>query len=447
MVCIFGVATGLAVTRFKRVEWFDGLLVAFAAWYLVGCWSQAAAIVRARRPNPALGPFSAAIWFAVVTRVTAPLLVALGAGLSIAKSVPWESLRFDDFLAAQAFGFLCVGLLVVPILTTVDAPLSSPVRRGGIGSWVTATLGNAAGILLAIICIGNLLFITVLVHLAIHGVRQHQAIFPDGDYFSESVFVSSSGEAFAATAVAATGTWCLAAGLLAALAGTPEGSRRGLLFGTALAIALIAVGALALLAHRLFANQISPILSDFILADKPSWMLGLGVLLWWAAGSWLTQRMLRRGREPAESLCVVLPTRVAPYLHESLPVLLLPLTWWGFREQETFRELAESIWRLSDGRVKWKDFVWTAIDVVLQMSSLLILAYGLTWLQTAWSCWKGHHPRSLELLPVATGRLAAVWLSSLALLALAAPVWAWLCFALWTWPTKFPGESWLLMQQ
>ncbi|MEX2172983.1 MAG: hypothetical protein WD872_01390 [Pirellulaceae bacterium] len=424
MVFMLGLASGLAVTRLEHVRWFDGLLAAFAVWYLVGSWSQAAAIVRAGRMVVVPELARRAIWWPVAINIAAPLLVALGAGLLLARQ--HRALHFhtlDDVSYSQAFNYLCVGLIFVPPLMTTQSPQRTASNRQGVTGRLVAAAALVGGLGVAVLAVVNQVWIVALIHFAIHGIRQYQRYRPEGDPFGERAFFPADYGEFCTLAAVAWLVWLAAGGLLCLFAQSGARTRRSrisiVLFGITQAalVGLLATGS------GMLASHISPTMSRFVVGDKPVILWSLGFLFLTVAATWMTQRLARG--EPNENLRVSLPNGPQLFLHQWLIVLALPIVWWWASQYSTFSAINE-MFQLSG----WALLEFRASLLIEDTTALFWLASTIALLGTAWRRWRGYDGEVLELPQASPGQLAAVWLGCVALLATAGPVWAWLGFAL-----------------
>ena len=428
MVAMLGIGVGLAATRLPGARWFDGLLGAFLAWYIIGCWSQAAILMRSTALQ--VKEDAGAIRLAIVARQLAPLVVAFGIALLLARRSGMDSLKFDDFGHSQALHFVSTGLIVLPILALLPRAPSRQIvaLRGRIGRFLRGFLAMLSGTALTLIVGTNLVLITVLVHIAIHGVRQLWPMRRQGVQYGANAFDADATWLFNWGSVVAVILWLLAVACLwrfAHLARLQSPVRWRL---TALVSIFVAIlGCLAgfiVAGGWLFVTRISPILGPFIWNQKPPLLWWLGTLSLATAAGWMTALLLRTSTESevADSLHVPLP--FAPQLHDRLPVLLLPAIWWLF-------DLGESIQQLIPLRSLLPEMVTLVLGDV---SVLFFLAYCLSWLQVAWQRWKGYDASRLVLARVAAWQVAVIWLASALVILTGGPVAAWISFALWTWP-------------
>ena len=445
LVLIAGLSVGLATTRLPMVRWFDSVLAAFVAWFAIGCWGRSIYVWRTpKQVDSATSPMVAA--FSTAAMFFAPIAVGLGAGLLIARETAPGAFRFDDYHFSQAFEFLCLGLILVPLIAVLDL---NPRPRPASGSklWLIALdcAAMIAGAALTVALVGNMLLASVLVHVAINGVRSAQRHRPEGDQFSSEVYDPSSVAVFAFQALAAAAAWCLSVWLLRAFARCPSSGQQTWRIGAGLTACLTAVAALLVTGISLAQRQVSPIVADFVLGTKPP-------ILWWLAAPFLmvaaafvASRLMRHSTATSTQDDEARNNANARPLDQWLVILLLPLVWWVADRWGALRGLSETIWERIEGKSSWEDFFWSLGEtVVFEAPTFLVLGYFLTWLQIAWQRCRRYDDVDGGLQTVAPSRLIAVWLASLAILAMAGPVWGWLCFVLWTWPGQFPGESWLL---
>lgn len=440
-----GVSVGLAVTRIPKLRWFDGVLAAFVAWFAIGCWTRAIATLRTATRGETADQRTVLLLYALA-RFLAPLAVGLGAGLLIARESGVEELRLLDLLHSQAFRFLCLGLVVVTVITTIDPP---SVTKSRARTWkaITNAAGAMAGVVLAIALIGNMMFVPMLVHIAISGVRRAHRYSPAGDEFSPEGYDPSSLSVFASQAIVAVAAWVVAAFLLRALANSTWGSRRCWILGITLTATVAVVASLLAAGMRLADRQVSPVMADFIFHEKP-------VILWWlalpflaTAACYASNRLLGTGSPTASELRIVPEQSPMRPLDQWLIVLFAPLLWWINDQWDNIRDIVELVLTLLGGMPR-DEFLWGVATIFLSdIATLLMLAYLLVWIQIAWRRWRRYDDDALHVESMPLTRLVVVWLASLALLVTAAPIWGWLCFVLWTWPGQFPGESWLLLQK
>ncbi len=430
MVCMLGIGVGLAITRLPGAHWFDCFLGAFLVWYTIGCWRHAAALARTARGANLLD--APTIRMAMVSRCLAPPVVALGMALLLGRRSGWDALKLEDFAYSQAFDFLSTGLIVLPVLALLPQmtprEIAAPGRR--FGQFVRSVLGIVVGAALSFVIGANLMLITVLVHIAIHGIRQAQPLRYLGVQLAESSFDANATRLFNWGAVTAVILWLAAIICLwrfardATFTDAPAQWRRAAL-AIALPVTTAALAAVVVVGGWLFVTQISPILGQYIWIDKPPLLWWLGAVFLATAGSWMTSKLLRapRGSDRVDTVQVTMSP--APLLHQRLFVLLLPAAWWVCELIDTIRYGAP----LGSLLREMPEFLFGNV------SSLLLLAYSLSWVQFAWHQWKGYDASQLELARISPWRAAAVWLGSAAVIAAGGPVAAWINFALWTWPT------------
>src|SRR4029453_19225470 len=120
----------------------------------------------------------------------------------------------------------------------------------------------------------NLIMITVLVHLAIHGVRQYQPLFRQGVSFDESAYDPQATRVFSWGAVAAVILWLAALAILRRWARektTASASARWQSAALAIMLAVTITALVIVIASGgwLFGTQISPYLGQFIWSGKP----------------------------------------------------------------------------------------------------------------------------------------------------------------------------------
>jgi hypothetical protein len=449
LVLMAGVSVGLAVTRIPQVRWFDGVLAAFVAWFAIGCWTRAIATLRTASQCETADQ-RIVLWLYALAKIVAPSAVGLGAGLLLAREAGVEELRILDLSHSQALRFLCLGLVMVTVITTVEPPSVSKTRSP-VWQAITNAAGAIAGVGLALALIGDMMLIPMLVHLAISGVRGANRYFPAGDEFSPEAYDPSSLSTFAFQGIAAFAAWIVAALLLRALVNAAWGSRRCWILGVTLVAAILVIASLLAAGMRLADRQVSPVMADFILHEKP-------VILWWLAVPFLataacyaSNRLLGvRSPNAAELRDVKERTPMRPW-DQWLIVLFVPLVWWISDQWDSIRDVVELILKSLGGMARDEFLAMLFLsDVTLFLSditTMLMLAYLLVWLQIAWRRWKGYDDHAGQWEQISPSRLVVVWQASLALLATAAPVWGWLIFVLWTWPGQFPGEAWLLLQK
>lgn len=428
MVCMLGIAVGLATSRLPNAHWFDGLLGAFFVWYTIGCWRQAAALAR----STALHVDADDLWtirLAIGIRAIAPLVVACGIALHLGRRSGLEALKFGDFAHSQALEFVSTGLILLPVLALLpqmsQRQITAPRRR--FGKLLSSILGIVAVAALSLVIGANLMLVTVLVHIAIHGVRQVQPFRRHGVQFDASAFDPDATRLFNWGAVAAVILWFAAVACLWRFArGTistdAPARRQRVALAIIMAVTMAALACLVVAGGRLFVTQISPFLGRYIWIDKPPLLWWLALLFLATAACWLTAMLLRVpcDSEATNTFRVTLPS--APLLHDWLLVLSLPAVWWACNLIETIQTLG-SLMREMPGLLFG------------DVSTLLLLAYCLSWVHVAWRQWKGHDASRLELARVSPWHVAAVWLGCAAIIAVGGPVAAWISFALWTWPT------------
>lgn len=209
------------------------------------------------------------------------------------------------------------------------------------------------------------------------------------------------------------------------------------------------IGCLLAAGMRLADRQVSPIMIDFVFREKPElfWWLAIPLLL--TAITFVTRRLLGGSRSAnVESKTLHVPEGMRSW-DQWLIVLLAPLLWWIGDSWAQFSEAAELIGTVLSGSAPQDDWFWLEAlgSIVPEATTLLMFAYLILWVQLAWRRWRGlENGAALEVFMPAS-RLVTVWLSSLLLVATAAPVWCWLSLVLWTWPNQLPGEAWFLIHK
>lgn len=426
MVAILGIAVALATTRLPGARWFDGFLGAFLVWYTIGCWSQAAALIRSARDASSEDAWT--IRFAIGARGLAPMIVACGMALHFARrsGVVALSSRLNDFAFPQLIDFLSTGLIVLPVLTLLAPLRSIAARRGGIRGIVSGLFEIVAGVGLCLLVGANLIMITVLVHLAVHGVRQYQPLRRLGVQIEGSSYDADTIRIFCWGAVAAVILWVAALAILSRLARgqtTTSASARWqrAALATMLAVTMTSLAVVIAAGGWLFGTQISPFLGQSVWTGKPPFLWGVALLFLATASWWMTGLLLRAPGESAAAIRLHLPS--APFWHDRPLVLCLPVLWLASNWIDTI----QSNWPLAPHEL--------AELFLGDITSLLLLAFGLSWVQLAWHYWKGYDASCLELSRVSPWRAVAVCLGCAMVIAAGGPVAAWINFVLWTWPT------------
>ena len=302
-----------------------------------------------------------------------------------------EALKLGDFAHSQALDFLSTGLIVLPVLALIPQwpPRPNHGSSPSIRQFLRYILGIVAGTALSLVIGANLVLITVLVHIAIHGVRQVQPLRQLGVQFDASAFDPDATRLFNWGAVAAVILWLAAVACLWRFArSTPPRTHR--LDGDAwrwrllMAVTMAALACLVVAGGWLFVTRISPILGRYIWLEKPPLLWWLASLFLATAASWMTAMLLRppgfRGHEyhPCDAAVRSVSARPAAGA-------LLPAVWWVCNLIDTIHVTLGSLMREMPGLLFG------------DVSSLLMLAYSLSWVQFAWRRWKGYDASRLEL--------------------------------------------------
>ena len=440
LIVFVGLGGALSVVRLPGLSWYDGLLGAFAVWFLCKCWSAAWELARAFAPDSARFQDAAPCMFAAVAGyVLAPLAVVLGTILHCAGRAGHSEMELDDFLHGQAFALSCLALVIVPTISVVQPyhlyQSNREVFTGRLINVVATIL--AIGVIIA--QVSYLLILPVLIHIAIDGVRVAQPFRRGGMQYTDGFVDDRTAANFACGAFIAASLWLATAWQSARLARAIKSRLFWLRPELWLVILLAALTATLAWGHREFRTSISPILGPFLLSDKPAILFWLGLAVAVVVACWATRQILCNSAETYGTLTLTLPARHKRPYDTWVAVSFIAVAW---------AVIARLPWILP---IFWQNgwrFFWESLQYIATDTEVLfMLAAVCVWLQIARNYRRGYDDRTVKVTRATYAQLISIWLAALGVTVTAAPVFAWLSFVLWTWRNQFPGEAWLLFRR